>query len=237
MSRSPVQFRPRAQANARSPVSSCIAVKSPPRPALVVPAYFGPWAAGDWEATINEAPSIVIINPANGPGHARHPGYLELVSRLVERNVEVFGYVPTTWLTRSHADVATDVARYAEFYAVTGSFFDEIPNAPKAGRIESLRNLASIVGERSTVYNSGQPIPRRWFDALPHVRWGTFEGDPSSLAASVFGGPPERQMHFVHSVTASDALTVAATLADRKVGFACVTSDEMPNPWDVFPDR
>ncbi len=209
----------------------------PPRPALAVPAYFGPWAAAAWETTINEAPSIVIINPANGPGHDRHPGYSELVSRLKQRDVEVFGYVPTTWLTRPHADVARDVDRYADFYAVAGAFFDEIPNASKAGRVDLLRHLAAIAGPKSTVCNCGQPIPQRWFATLPDVRWGTFEGDPSNLAASRFLGPPERQVHFVHSVSLAEVPTVAATLADRKVGFACMTSDEMPNPWDVFPDR
>ena len=213
-----------------------MAVKRPPRPSLVVAAYFGPWAVREWEATFHAAPSIVIINPANGPGDECHAGYQELVSQLVQRGVEVFGYVPTAWLTRDLAEMKRDIARYADFYAVDGAFFDEIPNAPRAGRVELLGRLAALAGPGSTVCNCGQPIPRRWFNALPAVRWGTFEGDPSTLEESRFAGPPQRQIHFVHSVNSVDRPAVLATLEDRNVGFACVTSDTMPNPWDVFPD-
>jgi Spherulation-specific family 4 len=207
------------------------------RPALVVPAYFGPWAIAAWEALIELAPSVVIVNPANGPGETGHEGYRELVGRLADRGSEVLGYVSTSWMTRDHADIATDVARYREFYGVEGAFFDEIPNAPAEGRTAALRRLGAILGPSRTVCNCGQPIPPRWFDALPGVRWGTFEGGPGALKASRFTGPPDRQIHLVHSVTDADADAVHATLAERGVAFGCVTSDEFPNPWDVLPDR
>jgi hypothetical protein len=210
---------------------------APFRPALVVPAYFGPWAHGDWQAVIDGVPALVIINPASGPGDMAHPGYCELVAQLQTLGTEVLGYVSTSWLSRPHHVVAADVARYSEFYSVTGAFFDEIPNAPAHGRTAALRQLAGLLGPAATVCNCGQPIPRRWFDALPEVRWGTFEGGPAALAASRFVGPADRQLHLVHSVTDADAPSVNAILTERGVALACVTSDEMPNPWDVVPDR
>ncbi len=208
-----------------------------PFPALVVPAYFGPWAAGDWRTLLDLAPSTVIINPANGPGDHQHHGYRELVAQLHHCGSEVLGYVATSWLTRPRPAVAADVERYAEYYGVRGVFFDEIPNSPANGRTAELRRLAGLRGPASTVCNCGQPIPRRWFDALPEVRWGTFEGGPEALRAAGFVGPPDRQVHLVHSVTDVDAASVDAILAQRGVALACVTSDELPNPWDVVPDR
>jgi hypothetical protein len=200
-----------------------------------VPAYFGPWAASEWESLVRMRPAIVVINPAHGPGVSAHGGYRENVDRCRAFGAEVLGYVATGWLRRSIDDVADDVANYASWYGTSGTFFDEIPNSSAPGRVGELRKLDELTWTQRTVFNCGQPIPQRWYRLFPRVLWGTFEGGPAQLRETAFVGPPHRQVHLVHSVPETAAARVSAELSRRGVGFSCVTADEMPNPWDVCP--
>lgn len=201
----------------------------------LVPAYFGPWANDEWESLVRLRPAIVVINPANGPGEAPHGGYPEKVDRCRAFGAEVLGYVSTRWLQRPIGEIAGDVANYASWYGTSGAFFDEIPNGSSHGRLRALARLNELTGPHRTVFNCGQPIPRRWYRSIPGALWGTFEGGPAQLLRTSFFGPPLRQIHLVHSVPDSAAASVVAELSRRGVGFSCVTSDEMPNPWDVCP--
>ena len=208
---------------------------SPGSAAGIVPAYFGPWANEEWELLVRLRPAIVVINPANGPGRAPHGGYRENVDRCRAFGADVLGYVATGWLRRPIDEVADDVTNYGSWYGTSGAFFDEIPNGSARGRLATLARLNALTGRQRTVFNCGQPIPLRWYRVFPEVLWGTFEGAPAQLLETSFLGPALRQIHLVHSVPSSATSTVVAELARRGVGFSCVTTDEMPNPWDVCP--
>ena len=207
-----------------------------------VPAYFGPWETRHWATLVKHRPAAVVVNPASGPGTSEHHGYRALVASLHALGIGVYGYIATNWLQRTLEELVSDTKHYADWYGVHRPFFDEIPNGssvtrrPNAEPPTMLRELANVVGEDATVFNCGQPIPSHWYESFPNVRWGTFEGDPTQLASSSFLGPAERQIHFVHSVVRSRRDEVAVELARRDVGFTCVTSDPLPNPWDVCPD-
>ena len=201
----------------------------------MVPAYFGPWEVEQWATLERLAPAAVIVNPANGPGQAELAGYRALAHRLCAQGTEVFGYVATAWLARNPADIADDVSHYADWYGVNCVFFDEIPNQPHPGRGAVLNQLRSLRGGDRTVFNCGQPVPVRWYRTVPDVRFGTFEGLAEGLHRSAFAGPPHRQVHLVHSVLPDQRNAVLAVLGQRKVAFACVTDDALPNPWDVCP--
>lgn len=208
---------------------------STPFPRALVPAYFGPWEVAEWAALQRLRPAGVVLNPDSGAGDAEHAGYRPIAQWFASQGTEVFGYIATNWLGRTINDLSAEAKRYSEWYGVTGLFFDEIPNGSQRGRTAFLRSLASLWGGAHTVFNCGQPVPARWYSAVPDVRFGTFEGSAEDLARSAFVGPPHRQLHLVHSVTAAELSTVAATLAQRMVAFACVTADVIPNPWDVCP--
>lgn len=201
----------------------------------MVPAYFGPWEVDQWAELERQRPAAIIVNPANGPGEVEHDGYRALVARLIEQGAEVFGYVATSWLGRDRGDIADDVSHYNEWYGVVRVFFDEIPNQAPRGRRAELKHLSGLCGGERTVFNCGQPVPVRWFGILPGVRFGTFEGPADGLLRSAFAGPPQRQVHLVHSVSSDERRAVMAVLRQRRVAFACVTADTLPNPWDVCP--
>ena len=203
-------------------------------PKLAVPAYFGPWQREDWAALRTDRPSIVVINPDNGPGR-RRPGYRPLVRDLQKRGVEVFGYITTGWLQRPWSDWAQDVARYAIDYGVDGVLFDEVE--VDSANLSALRKLDAI--GRSAVarvaFNPGRAIPDRWRQQFPKALWITFEGTARQYLDRV---PDEvsrpADWHLVHSVPKSLQVRVAAKVASAEVGYAYLTADRMPNPWDVY---
>ena len=225
--------RPRVVSPRLSPVPP--PTERPTSSGRVIPAYFGPWATGDWDALFGLRPAMVVINPANGPGEKPHHGYREIVERCEEIGAEVLGYVATRWLRRRVDEIADEAQRYRRWYGTSGTFFDEIPNRSARGGLGLLTRLDELMSPQRTVFNCGQPIPKRWYRLFPGVLWGTFEGGPEQLAESSFVGPARRQIHLVHSVSAPSAAAVAAELARRGVGLSCITADELPNPWDVCP--
>jgi hypothetical protein len=202
---------------------------------LFVPAYFGPWETTSWRCLLALRPATVVVNPASGPGAFPVDGYLRLVDEMLSVGIEVLGYVSSRWLTRTTDEVAAEVDTYARWYDVRGVFLDEIPNVSAPGRVSRIASMADLVGPANTVANCGQPVPTAWFTRLPGLRIGTFEGTAELLAQTPLTGPPSRQVHFVHSVPAEERPSVATAVLERGVGGACITSDVMPNPWDVCP--
>lgn len=112
---------------------------------LILPLYVYPSWQGWWNniyAAIAANPDLefqVIVNPSNGPGGST-PGYnsdyISGVARLNSYpNVHTYGYVHTTYGSRSIADVNQDTIDWANWNAYTadnisihGIFFDEVPN-------------------------------------------------------------------------------------------------------------
>ncbi|KAJ4389507.1 hypothetical protein N0V93_006977 [Gnomoniopsis smithogilvyi] len=112
---------------------------------LLLPLYVYPSWQGWWDniyAAIAANPNLefqVIVNPSNGPGGST-PGYnsdyISGVTRLNSYpNVHTFGYVYTSYGSRSLADVNQDTSYWANWntytaanISINGVFFDETPN-------------------------------------------------------------------------------------------------------------
>lgn len=80
----------------------------------------------------------VIVNPDDGPGSNDLPdaNYVTAIKTLnASPNVQVIGYVHTSYATRAAEQVIADVVRYASWplnspgLHVDGIFFDEAPHA------------------------------------------------------------------------------------------------------------
>ena len=199
-------------------------------PPLLVPAYFGPWEAASWQRLLAAVPTVIVINPASGPGECAHEGYRSVVARFAAIGTAVLGYVTTAYLEKSMEDCAAEAERYRAWYGVPGIFWDEVPAEHHRGRVARLRALHGIVADGGgCVFNPGRPVPRTWFGSLPDCVFVTFEGPARAHGFIDPVGPRDRQCHLVHSATASEAAVFPTGL-----GFGYVTSDLPPNPWDVF---
>ena len=199
-------------------------------PPLLVPAYFGPWEAASWERLLAATPSVIVINPASGPGACAHHGYRAIVHRFAAAGTSVLGYVTTAYLERPLDDCAAEAERYRAWYGVHGIFWDEVPAEHQRGRVARLRGLRTVVADGGPcVFNPGRAVPRTWFRSLPDCVFVTFEGPAGAHGFIDPVGPRDRQCHLVHSATAADATALPPGL-----GFGYVTADLPPNPWDVF---
>jgi Spherulation-specific family 4 len=200
---------------------------------LVVPAYFGPWERHHWAMLVQARPSVVVINPASGPGHEPQSDYRPLVEQLQRNGTTVLGYVTTSWLTRSTPECAADAHTYVDTYGTSGVLYDEVPS-----EVSALEHLTRLVAEspNTVVFNPGRQIPSRFRSALPNATWVTFEGTARQYLERHSGNQKAHaaDWHLVHSVAASVRPQVLRTLQRNNPGHAYVTADRMPNPWDVF---
>ena len=143
-------------------------------PEGLVPAYLRPEALLRWIEG-SPLPSLIIINPASGPGAAPDPGYRRAIAAAQAAGSKVLGYVPTTWGARPLSAAEADTDRYRAWYGVDGIFFDEA--AHEAATLDHYRALAGharAAGARVVVLNPGVVPARGYFDVADVVV--TFEG-------------------------------------------------------------
>lgn len=111
----------------------------------------------------------IIVNPFNGPGSTQYPEdiLVTAISKLnTYENVQLVGYVRTSWATRDLSTVLADVSTYsgwsalqssdsnASTIALGGIFFDETPSeySPEAATYlsainEAVKNASGLLPE------------------------------------------------------------------------------------------
>jgi len=101
----------------------------------------------------------IVVNPFNGPGPTQYPDDILItgIGKLnTYKNIQLVGYVRTSWATRDLSMVLADVSTYfgwstfqdshsnASTIAISGIFFDETPSdySPEAAAYLSAMNEA-----------------------------------------------------------------------------------------------
>jgi Spherulation-specific family 4 len=211
------------------------------RPVSVgVPAYFGPWEQQHWRRLMSDVPSVVVLNPANGPGTAPSRDYRALRETLRGLRIRVLMYVHTAYLTRSPMEMAVDVERSHSWFDVEGVFFDEVPvenTRAIRSKLDRLRDLSPA----PCTFNAGRVVPESWYSRYPAASFVTFEGTPGQLAersstvgSPVVQGPTNRQWWLLHSAPLHTHRQCWDTFRDLGLELGYVTNDRLPNPWDVY---
>jgi hypothetical protein len=221
---------------------------APGSPSQIVPAYFYPDGVNWASAASGSAPgSVLILNPASGPGGGVDPVYVNAARAAQAAGRQVIGYVPTGYGKRRAPAVRTDVRRYVDWYTVDGIFFDEA--ASGATHVRYYRDLygfakatvTPVVGPSTVVLNPGVVPDEGYMGASDVVI--TFENtlaayDGATFASWTVSGRygPERFGHLVHGVGTEDDMRRAVCAArDRGAARIYVTDDVMVNPWDRLP--
>jgi hypothetical protein len=195
----------------------------------LVPAYL-PAAGLEKLAARSVNGSVMIVNPASGPGAAADPAYAHAVAAARSAGWKVIGYVPTSYGGRAPADVQADADRYAAWYHVDGIFLDEA--AHDGAHVAYYRSLrAGIRG--LLVVNPGVPPDPGYRDAADVIV--TYEG-PYAGAAAHARPPPwlpaGRAAQLVYGATEAGA---RALVAAHRTGYLYVTSGALPDPWSALP--
>jgi len=207
-----------------------------------VPAYFYPWPASTWwqQFAVLRPGSVVIINPASGPGDAVDARYSAVIEKAKNRGLIVFGYVDSDYGAIEVDHIADEIDRHRSWYSVDGIFLDRV-----APDVSSLPYYAGIAGPihdagMSVAFNAGQPqVDIRYAEVADHLV--VFEGPLSSYADCVFPRwsadvAPDRLWHLVYGVATEEEMhRVVARAAASNAGIVFVTDGILPNPWDHLP--
>ena len=136
---------------------------------------------------INAHPNLgftVILNPDSGPGALPYPNgdFFPQIQRLNQySNVDVVGYVHTSYGTRNITNVLADVATYSAWAAnsssieLSGIFFDEAPSEYSSDMATYMSTIDQAVKnavglQQRTVSNRTLPLVDKLHDIpLPSV--------------------------------------------------------------------
>jgi hypothetical protein len=125
---------------------------------FLVPLYVYPGASWDSVAAGGlKVPTVAIVNPASGPTAKPDSSYTSYMGKLKNNNVEMVGYVYTSWGARAISDVKRDIDTYVNSWpGINGIFFDE--GSAEAKDIPFYRELYSYVtgkGYKHVILNPG----------------------------------------------------------------------------------
>ena len=101
---------------------------------VIVPLYTYP-TSSTWNTMVKvktdypSVPTIVIINPASGPGSSKDSNYSDGIKKLQAAGISVLGYVHTSYSSKTASAVKADIDKYRSYYpSIDGIFFDEMAN-------------------------------------------------------------------------------------------------------------
>ena len=125
-----------AMGNALSGITIELDPEIPSYTGVMVPMYIYP-SGGISNTTYNNfidlkkiyhnVPTIVILNPNNGPGTVVDGNFTITIKRLHGAGCKVVGYVSTAYMANDISDVTDDVNTWYSLYpSIDGIFFDEL---------------------------------------------------------------------------------------------------------------
>ena len=172
--------------------------------------------------------SVLIVNPASGPGAVPDPAYARAITAARKDGWRVIGYVPTSYGERDRTAVEADTDRYAAWYGVDGIFLDEAAHdVAHLPYYNALR--ARIPG--LLVINPGIVPDRGYLGAADVIV--TYEGPYGGRVATPSWLPVARAAQLVYATPEKAALALASAPSS---GYLYVTSHELPDPWSALPD-
>ena len=138
------------------------------------------------------------------------------------------------------ADVAVDAEHALSWFGVDGVFFDEVPVDNARATLSKLDRLADL-GSAVCTLNSGRVVPERWYSRFATATFVTFEGTPQQFESRfrvgsrpTVAGPPDRQWWLMHSAPLRTHRSYWNLFHELGLGYAYVTNDRLPNPWDAY---
>lgn len=206
---------------------------------LAVPLYVHPAIdRRPWQAMVRDAALVawVVANAADGPGRGRDFVLAAPIADLIDAGVEVIGYVDSRYGWRPRGELLDDLARWEEWYGVSGILLDQAPSGRgrwAAAAVRALREAGAGVVVANPGVHAVQPTGAS-FDWVV-----TFEG-PGDSHERVPASPSPRARtggtcHLVHSAPRG---TLAGALGRaRRAGATAIWVTDLsgPNPYRGLP--
>lgn len=210
---------------------------------VVIPAYFYPGSPSLWPTATAATPgvSIMVANPASGPGTSVDPNYTAAIASAKAAGIRILGYVDTSYAAIATNTVEANVATWKNFYGVTDIFFDQASSA--AGDEPYYATLNSYVHTQTAgslvMLNPGTIPDQSYMNAGDII--AIFENTYSVWQTATFPAwmhsfAPNRFYTIVYNVPDQTTMTGVLTKAKQNnIGYVYVTNDGLPNPYDTLP--
>ncbi len=208
-----------------------------------IPAYFYPDAQWDAVVAAGAKAAVMIVNPDSGAGAAADPVYAEAITRAKNAGILVLGYVSTAYGDRAEAEVFLDIDNYANWYGVSGYFFDEVSGAAECAFDKKYYDRATNRAGTSlpgsyVAFNPGTDTCEYFLNIADVIV--TFED--SAAAYAVWAAPDwtrqqpaARFWHLVLDTAESELASTLERAVANNVATVYVTDDVLDNPWDTLP--
>ena len=212
---------------------------------VILPAYSYPSPRTFWDQAMAAYPTLgmMIVDPANGPGSFVDSNYVAVIADARAKGIKLLGYVDSGYAGRSPAVIKTDVDLWKSMYGITDIFIDQVTSGA-----ENLSYYSDIVtyiktgttGALASVVLNPGTIPDEGYIKMADVV-SVFEGEKATYDSFQFPSwvnnyPSSKFLHLIYNVSDSRSMdNVLALSRQRNAGYVYVTSDILPNPWDVLP--
>ncbi len=222
------------------PMRPTTAVASPSTTGIMIPLYTYPGSSWANVIAVQKAnpsvPIIAIINPNSGPGAGMDANYVSGILSLQSAGVEVIGYVPTGYASRSISAVESMVNDYKSWYPVTGIFFDEMSNvAGNEGYYSTLNAYAKSLGFTYTVGNPGADTIPSYIGTMDTIVIYENQGLPSLSSLEGWHSGYTKTNFAVMAYGVQSVNQSYPSTASPHVGYIYITNAGLPNPYDVLP--
>jgi hypothetical protein len=209
-----------------------------PSPKILIPAYFYPGAF--WTELDATAPrgTVVVMNPASGPGVSSDPFYVSAVAAAQAAGMRVLGYVDTNYAAVSTGTVESQIDSYKLWYAVDGIFLDRASAA--SGDIAYYTTLSTYIHGAAGTYvclNPGTAPDTGYFAIADLI--AIFEDTYAnylSFSPPVWAATYASQVaHLIYRTIDLDMASALALARTNDAGVVYVTDQDLPNPWGALP--
>lgn len=218
---------------------------------LLIPSYFYPASdsSHSWTVMCNDASaqSIVILNPNSGPGTASDSTYVTAVKYCQRKDINVIGYVHTSYGARSITDVEAEIDEFYSWYGVDGIFLDEMSDdSSTLNYYSALHSYIHTkgssshdldVGNMGTVSSTDWALSNNAVDILV-----IFEDSQSAFSSFTMPSwassyPASDFAAIVYNVSSSRRMSsICSALSNTdKITYRYVTNLTLDNPYDALP--
>lgn len=200
---------------------------------IVIPAYFR--TQFDWDRIIANKEYIhsVIVNEHSGPGIGEKY-YLDLIKKLKELNIKVYGYVSTQWGRRSLEDIKKDIDKWRLFHGVLDIFLDE--GSQYKEHVDHYKSIRGLI-RGTNIINPGVIPSEEYFQIFDIVCM--FESELSKLDSIFDTGTLNKFRHklyfIIFNVSEATLPGVVRTLKGMYIYPTDLTDKNDGNPFIRLP--
>jgi hypothetical protein len=207
---------------------------------LLIPAYFDPTAYPALWTQMESAPfqSIIVMNPANGPGSSSDPAYVSAVAALQSAGMKVVGYVDTANGGTSIATVEAQVGDYISWYGVNGIFLDNAStSSAEFSYYSTLYTYIHGTSANFVVLNHGA-IPNSGYLAygdVLNIFEGTYAAFTQFVAPSWAQANTNQIANIVYATTTAQLQEAAYLTVYGYAQSIYITNGSGANPYSALP--